>query len=247
MEVITTIFDQLQEDIHQRLRVLEKQIVFMLAQNQNTGGGNGRNSEAVDFLENKVSSLTNKITMLEYRLAELESRPTTVTITDDKPMERSAGLEGLLMKPIPKASPALSAISASNSVVLPMIQRQVVIQEDEQDRDDDVDVDEEAEKEMEAERQGGLTAEEEDEAEEEPEQDEGEEADDEEEQEEVEEEVEEQEEVEEEIELEEFEWKNKKYYKDQHNQVYRMVEEGVPEDEPFATYDEVNNKLTRIS
>lgn len=237
MEVITTIFDQLQEDIHQRLRVLEKQIVFMLAQNQSSGGRN----EAVDFLENKVSSLTNKITMLEYRLSQMESRPTNQMTT----IERSAGLEGLLMKPIPKASPALSAISTSNSVVIPMIQREVVIQEE--DQVEEPEIDEEAEKEMDAEREGGLTAQEEDEAEEEPEAEAEVE-----EQEEVEEETEEQQEEEaeeegEELELEEFVWKNKTYYKDQNNQIYRMIEEGVPEDEPFATYDEVNNKLTRIS
>jgi hypothetical protein len=232
MEVITTIFDQLEEDIHTRLRVLEKQIVFMLAQNQR---GNSGNTEAIDFLENKVHSMTNLVSMLEQRIRSLEARPVQVpTQTSLSFNERSAGLEGLVIKP----SPVLSAISVSNSVVLPTIQRTLVLNEE---VEEEVDVDEEAEKEMVAERQGGLTVEEEDEAEEEAEVEEEEE-------EEVEEEEEEEEQEEgEELELEDFTWKGKSYYKDQNENVYRMVEEGVPEDEPFATYDPTNNKLTRIS
>jgi hypothetical protein len=240
MEVITTIFDQLEEDIHTRLRVLEKQIVFMLAQNQR---GNNGNTEAIDFLENKVHSMTNLVSTLEQRIRSLESRPvhvpTHVPLTPLAFNERSAGLEGLVIQP----SPVLSAISVSNSVVLPTIQRTLVLNEEVEEVE--VDVDEDAEKEMVAERQGGLTVEEEDEAEEEAEvEEEGEEEN---EDEEVEEEEEEEEAGEEELELEEFTWKGKAYYKDQNENVYRMVEEGVPEDEPFATYDPTNNKLTRIS
>jgi hypothetical protein len=241
MEVITTIFDQLEEDIHTRLRVLEKQIVFMLAQNQRGSSGN---TEAIDFLENKVHSMTDLVSMLEQRIRSLEARPVHVPVHVPTQMplsfnERSAGLEGLVIKP----SPVLSAISVSNSVVLPTIQRTVILNEE---VEEEVDVDEEAEKEMVAERQGGLTVEEEDEAEEEAEvEEEEEEQDEDEEQEEVEEEGED--EVEEELQLEEFTWKGKTYYKDQNENVYRMVEEGVPEDEPFATYDPTNNKLTRIS
>jgi hypothetical protein len=234
MEVITTIFDQLEEDIHTRLRVLEKQIVFMLAQNQR---GNNGNTEAIDFLENKVHSMTNMVSTLEQRIRSLEARP--VPAPAQAPLasvsfrERSAGLEGLVIQP----SPVLSPISVSNSVVLPTIQRSLVLNEEVEEVE--VDVDEDAEKEMVAERQGGLTAEEEDEAEEEAEVDDEEE--------EEEEQEEEEEGGAEELELEEFTWKGKTYYKDQNENVYRMVEEGVPEDEPFATYDPTNNKLTRIS
>ena len=76
-----------------------------------------------------------------------------------------------------------------------------------------------------------------------------------------EEEVEEEEVVEEEVEeeaeeelvdeeealnLEEFIWKGKTYYKDQYNKVYRVIDD-APEDEPFAEYDETNNKLVKIA
>lgn len=234
MEIITTIFDQLEEDIHTRLRVLEKQIVFMLSQNQR---GNSGNTEAIDFLENKVHSMTDLVSMLEQRIRSLEARPVASHVPTQLPLsfnERSAGLEGLVIKP----SPVLSAISVSNSVVLPTIQRTLVLNEEVEE--EEVEVDEEAEKEMVAERQGGLTVEEEDEAEEEAEVEEEDE-------EESEEQEEEEEEEEVELELEDFTWKGKSYYKDQNENVYRMVEEGVPEDEPFATYDPTNNKLTRIS
>ena len=246
MEVISTIFDQLQEDIHQRLRVLEKQVVFMLAQNQRPSGS----PEALDFLENKVSSLSDKFSLIESRLRSIEAQRMAVNPATS---QKSGGLEGLVIQP----SPALTAVSVSNSVVLPMIQRTLVLQED---AEEEPDVDEDAEKEMVAERTGGLTAAEEEEAEEEAEVDEeaqeemdaeesgGVDEEEAEEQEVEEEEVEEEEEEQvEELELEEFTWKGKAYYKDQHNNVYRADAEGNIEDDPFATYDPTNNKLTRIS
>jgi hypothetical protein len=59
--------------------------------------------------------------------------------------------------------------------------------------------------------------------------------------------VEMEEEAEEEaLNLEEFIWKGKTYYKDQHNKVYRIIDD-APEDEPFAEYDEMNNKLVKIA
>jgi hypothetical protein len=48
------------------------------------------------------------------------------------------------------------------------------------------------------------------------------------------------------LELEEFVFKNKKYFKDQFNKVYRQIDDETPEDEPFAEYNETTNKLTRI-
>jgi hypothetical protein len=143
-------------------------------------------------------------------------------------------------------SPILGPTSA-NSVIVPTIQRQhtVVIEEkpmtvfDSLNRariieaeskmivDDEVD-DEVAYGEVVAE-QGGIDEEEEEEEEI------------------VEEEEEIVEEAEEEaLELAEFVWKGKTYYKDQHNKVYRIIDD-APEDEPFAEYDETNNKLVKIA
>lgn len=60
------------------------------------------------------------------------------------------------------------------------------------------------------------------------------------------EEGEEEEEAEEEVELELFPWKGKSYYKDTENQLYRSDGDGGVEDEPFALYDPVANRLTKI-
>jgi hypothetical protein len=148
-------------------------------------------------------------------------------------------------------SPILGPTSA-NSVIVPTIQRQhtVVLEEkpmtvfdslnrariieaaSQMNVDDEVD-DEVAYGEVVAE-QGGID---EEEVEEEVEEEEVEE----------EEIVEMEEEAEEEaLNLEEFIWKGKTYYKDQHNKVYRIIDD-APEDEPFAEYDEMNNKLVKIA
>lgn len=220
MELITTVFSQLRADLNEKLNTAERQMVYLL-----------KSQDSKDLIKN-----------LEARIALLEARgvPTSVFETP-APQIRSGGLEGLLMKRDNMPSPILGPTSA-NSVIVPMIQRQhtVVLEEkpmtvfDSLNRariieaesqmivEDEVD-DEVAYGEVVAE-QGGIDEEEEEE--------------------EVEEEVEEAEE--EALELEEFVWKSKTYYKDQHNKVYRIIDD-APEDEPFAEYDETNNKLVKIA
>jgi hypothetical protein len=195
----------------------------------------------------KSQDSTDAVKNLEARIALLEARgaPTSVFETP-APQIRSGGLEGLLMKRENMPSPILGPTSA-NSVIVPTIQRQhtIVLEEkpmtvfDSLNRariieaasqmivEDEVD-DEVAFGEAVAE-QGGIDEEEEVEEEEE---------------EEVVEEAEEEEE--EALNLEEFIWKGKTYYKDQHNKVYRIIDD-APEDEPFAEYDEMNNKLVKIA
>jgi hypothetical protein len=226
MELITTVFSQLRADLNEKLNTAERQMVYLL----------------------KSQDSTEAVKNLEARIALLEARgaPTSVFETP-APQIRSGGLEGLLMKRDNMPSPILGPTSA-NSVIVPMIQRQhtVVIEEkpmtvfDSLNRariieaeskmivDDEVD-DEVAYGEVVAE-QGGIDEEEEEE----------------------EEIVEEEEEIveeadeEEALELAEFVWKGKTYYKDQHNKVYRIIDD-APEDEPFAEYDETNNKLVKIA
>jgi hypothetical protein len=221
MELITTVFNQLRADLNEKLNTAERQMVYLL-----------KSQDSKDLIKN-----------LEARIALLEARgvPTSVFETP-APQIRSGGLEGLLMKRDNMPSPILGPTSA-NSVIVPMIQRQhtVVLEEkpmtvfDSLNRarileaasqmivEDEVD-DEVAYGEVVAE-QGGIDEEEEEE-------------------EVVEEEVEEAEE--EALELAEFVWKSKTYYKDQHNKVYRIIDD-APEDEPFAEYDETNNKLVKIA
>jgi hypothetical protein len=226
MELITTVFSQLRADLNEKLNTAERQMVYLL----------------------KSQDSTEAVKNLEARIALLEARgaPTSVFETP-APQIRSGGLEGLLMKRDNMPSPILGPTSA-NSVIVPTIQRQhtVVIEEkpmtvfDSLNRariieaeskmivDDEVD-DEVAYGEVVAE-QGGIDEEEEEE----------------------EEIVEEEEEIveeadeEEALELAEFVWKGKTYYKDQHNKVYRIIDD-APEDEPFAEYDETNNKLVKIA
>ena len=224
MELITTVFSQLRADLNDKLNAAERQMVYLL-----------KSQDSSDAVKN-----------LEARIALLEARgaPTSVFETP-APQIRSGGLEGLLMKRETMPSPILGPTSA-NSVIVPTIQRQhtVVIEEkpmtvfDSLNRariieaeskmilEDEVD-DEVAYGEVVAE-QGGIDEEEEEE-------------------EVVEEEEEIVEEAEEEaLELAEFVWKGKTYYKDQHNKVYRIIDD-APEDEPFAEYDETNNKLVKIA
>jgi len=226
MELITTVFSQLRADLNEKLNTAERQMVYLL----------------------KSQDSTAVVKNLEARIALLEARgaPTSVFETP-APQIRSGGLEGLLMKRENMPSPILGPTSA-NSVIVPTIQRQhtIVLEEkpmtvfDSLNRariieaasqmivEDEVD-DEIAFGEVVA-AQGGL-----DEEEEEIEEEEEEEI------------VEMEEEAEEEaLNLEEFIWKGKTYYKDQHNKVYRIIDD-APEDEPFAEYDEMNNKLVKIA
>jgi hypothetical protein len=229
MEVIQTVFDQLQADIQQKLKVLEKQVVFVLAANQ-------KSAPSEDFLAIKrvMESISARLESMDQRIAALERKP----VSQPSPaLVASAGLEGLLMKPIALPSPALSTRS-ENQVVqpvpLPIFQRQVVIPEQ-----DEVEPDEDAIRGVVAEQTGGLDEEEEavEEAEEED-QEEEEEAE--------EEEQEEEEEEAETVELEEFIWKGKTYFKTPDHMVYRANDEGDVEDEPFAKYDPKTNTLKRI-
>lgn len=228
MEFITTVFSQLRADINEKLNAAERQMLYLL----------------------KSQDSADAIKQLEARIALLEARGAPSVYETPPPQIRSGGLEGLLMKRENMPSPVLSPIAA-NSVIVPTIQRQhtVVLEEKpmtvldslararvleaaaskvEEEVDDEV-----AYGEVVAE-QGGLDEEEE----------------------EVEEEEEELEEEEEEaLELAEFVWpplskppnpKSKMYYKDQYNKVYRIIDD-APEDEPFAEYDEVNEKLVKIA
>ena len=224
MELITTVFSQLRADLNEKLNTAERQMVYLL----------------------KSQDSTALVKNLEARIALLEARGASTSVFETPaPQIRSGGLEGLLMKRENMPSPILGPTSA-NSVIIPTIQRQhtIVLEEkpmsvlDSLNRarvleaasqmivDDEVD-DEVAYGEVVAE-QGGIEEEEEEE----------------------EEEVEVEEE--EEIELAEFIWpsppnpKSKTYYKDQYNKVYRIIDDS-PEDEPFAEYDEVNNKLVKIA
>ena len=224
MELITTVFSQLRADLNEKLNVAERQMLYLL-----------KSQDSSDAVKN-----------LEARIALLEARgaPTSVFETP-APQIRSGGLEGLLMKRENMPSPILGPTSA-NSVIVPTIQRQhtIVLEEKpmtvldslararvieaaEEEVDDEV-----AYGEVVAE-QGGVDSDDEEAVEEE---------------EEVEEEVVEEELVDEEdaLELAEFIWKGKTYYKDQYNKVYRIIDD-APEDEPFAEYDEVNNKLVKIA
>jgi len=233
MELITTVFSQLRTELNEKLNTAERQMHYLL----------------------KSQDSTEVIKKLEARIAALEARgaPTSVFETP-APQIRSGGLEGLLMKRESMPSPILSPASA-NSVIVPTIQRQhtVVLEEKpmtvldslararileaaglakvEEEVDDEV-----AYGEVVA-AQGGVDSDDEEadmEVEEEVEEEEVE----------MEEEVEEAEE--EELELAEFVWKGKTYYKDQHNKVYRIIDD-APEDEPFAEYDDVNKKLVKIA
>jgi len=226
MEVIQTVFDQLDADVRQKLKVLEKQVVFILSQAQQQQQPKQHTEE---FLQIRavMDSIQSRLGKMETRLQVLEvsNRPERKEMTTPS---LSAGLEGLLMKPITLPSPALSARS-ENQVVLPIIQRQVVIPEAEE-----AEPDEDALRGEVAEEVGGIDEEEE--------VDEGAQADDEGEGEEEEEEEEEAET----IELEEFIWKGKTYFKTPDHMVYRANDEGDVEDEPFAKYDPKTNTLKRI-
>lgn len=230
MEVIQTVFDQLQADIQQKLKVLEKQVVFILASNQNTQAP----PEEFLLIRATMDTIAKKLDNFESRLNTLERN--NVRVASPVMNVTSAGLEGLLMKPIALPSPALSARS-ENQVVLPTIQRQIIIPEVEE-----VEPDEDALRGVVAEETGGIDEEEaaeeeeqeEEQEEEEEEVDEGDQGDD------------EAEEEAETVELEEFIWKGKTYFKTPDHMVYRANDEGDVEDEPFAKYDPKTNTLKRI-
>ena len=222
MELIYSVFNQLEDDIHQKLKVLEKQVVFILSANQH-----GTPSDDFLAIKKVMESMASRLSEMEDRMRSLEVKTVVVS-----PSVTSAGLEGLLMKPLPPPSPALSARSENHVVVPHMFQKQIVI-----DEQDEAEPDDDAVCGVVAEETGGIDDEEEEEEEEVVEEQHEEEE---------EEQEEEQEEEAETVELEEFIWKGKTYFKTPDHMVYRANDDGDVEDEPFAKYDPKTNTLKRI-
>ena len=71
MEIIQTIFDQIETDIHEKLRILEKQMVFILSANQKSQPQQQPNE---DFLAIKraMDSYAARLSAMEDRLRLLE-------------------------------------------------------------------------------------------------------------------------------------------------------------------------------
>lgn len=234
MELIEPIFAQLHADIQSRLKLLERQVIAIVA------NANRENVYSQD-VKDDVQRIKDAMKAFQERVNKLESSKVTSTPVP----VTSAGLEGILVRPLTLPSPIL-APSTSNSVIMPM--RSLVIQEAEEDT---AEPDEEAMVGEMAEQMGGIDAEseeeEQDEEKEEEQDDEQEEDAEEEADDEADEEEGEEEQPEEEVvELNEFIWKGKTYGITPDNKVHRLNEEGEPEDEPFAQYDAKNNRLVRI-
>lgn len=225
MELIQTVFDQLRSDFEEKLDILEKHVVFILAQSSRSPG------VPDDFLKIKetMNAMNNRLGRMEYRIQSMEVAKQYVS-PRSSPIPTSAGLEGLIMKSINLPSPILTG---NQNSIHPIIQKSFDI----------VEPDEEALQGELAAQAGGLeedgfeaVVEEIVEEEEEEEVVEEEEAEEEAEEEEAEEDAEEEEEGGEEVQLEEWLWKGKTYYKSTDNKVYRTNEDGDIEDEPFAEY-----------
>ena len=207
-------------------------------------------------LSQKLVGISNFLDQMNYRLKQLEEHSTHQSQKTQThlrtPILGPQHLEGLVMVPEIKVSKKdESDLDTKNIVIQPNFTIPISdissVNTDNQEFTDKTSEEMEAEEieaeEMEAKEEQEVVEEEQEVAEEEQEVAE-------EEQEEVadEEQVEEQEEVEEDtpLELEEFTYKNKKYFKDQYNKVYRQIDEETPEDEPFAEYNEETKKLTRL-
>ncbi len=231
MELVESIFAQLHADIQSRLKLLERQVIAIVA-NAN------RDTELSKEVKEDVQRIKDAMKAVQERVNKLEtSKVPSTPIT-------SAGLEGMLVRPLVLPSPILAASSA-NSVIMPM--RNLVIGESEEDA---AEPDEDAMAGEMAAQMGGIDEEseqEDEQQEEEEEEQEGEQE--EEEQDENEQEGEQEEEVEDEgetVELSEWVWKGKTYGKSPDHMVYRVNSEGEPEDEPWARYDPEANRLVRI-
>jgi hypothetical protein len=233
MELVESLFNELRRKLNDDINHLEKQVMYVV-EKEGTSAAGPTQYQSFEFLKPidiQLEKLNQQLYRMEIenqamkqRLEALEEMPAPNVIGSKTPTMRAGGLEDLFIRTL--VSPDHSSVSEENSIIMPIIQRQVVIEEAEPD--------EEAIKGEVAAEAGGVDEEEEEEAEEE------EEEVDEEEQEEEEEET---------LTLEEFIYKGKNYYKtpSPDNKVYRVSADGEVEDEPFAEYDEANNRLVRIS
>jgi len=226
MELVESLFNEIRRKLNDDLNHLEKQITYIVEKEGTRSAGHGDPApyHSFDFLKPidiQLEKLNQQLYRMEIenqamkqRLEILEEMPPTTVIGSKTPTMRTGGLEDLFIRSL--ASPP-SPISESNSIIMPVIQRQVVI-----GTVDDVDPDEDAIKGEVAAEAGGVDEDEEEE---------------------------EEEEEEETLTLEEFNYKGKNYYKtpSPDNKVYRVSTDGEVEDEPFAEYDEKNNRLVRIS
>jgi len=233
MELVESLFNELRRKLNDDINHLEKQVMYVVEKEgaASVGPTQYQSFEFLKPIDIQLEKLNQQLYRMEIenqamkqRLEALEEMPAPNVIGSKTPTMRAGGLEDLFIRTL--ASPP-SPISESNSIVMPIIQRQVVIEEAEPD--------EEAIKGEVAAEAGGVdedTEGAEEEAEEEEEEEEAEE-----------------EEEEETLTLEEFIYKGKNYYKtpSPDNKVYRCTPDGEVEDEPFAEYDEKNNRLVRIS
>ena len=235
MELVESIFAQVHADIQSRLKLLERQVIAIVANANRENVYSQEVKEDVQRIKDAMKAFQERVNKLENN--KLTSTPIT-----------SAGLEGMLVRPLSLPSPILP-VSTSNSVIMPM--RNLVINEVEEDN---AEPDEEAMAGELAEQMGGIDNEQEEEQEEEQQEEDEQEDEQEEEQEEedgdqeedADDEDEGQEEEVEVVEIEEFIWKGKTYGKSSDHKVYKLNEKGDLEDEPFAEYDPKTNRLFRI-
>ncbi len=213
-------------------------------------------------LSQKLTGISNFLDQMNYRLKQLEEHSNSQSQKPQMhlrtPILGPQHLEGLLMVPEIKVTKDTDE-NTKNIIIQPnfvisdtgstndnTIQEFTDLQKDNESQQDEEEQEVEVTEE-EVEEQEVEVAEEEVE-EQEVEVAEEQEVEDEEQEVEVNEEEQEEEVVEDEaLELEEFVYKNKKYFKDQFNKVYRQIDEETPEDEPFAEYDEKTKKMTRLS
>jgi hypothetical protein len=238
MELVESLFNELRRKLNDDINHLEKQVMYIVEKEGASAATQGNTQyQSFEFLKPidiQLEKLNQQLYRMEIenqamkqRLEALEEMPAPNVIGSKTPTMRAGGLEDLFIRTL--VSPDHSSVSEENSIIMPVIQRQVVLEEAEPD--------EEAIKGEVADEVGGV-----DEEAEEEEDTEGAEAEDA-------EEEEAEEEEEETLTLEEFTYKGKNYYKtpSPDNKVYRVSTDGEVEDEPFAEYDEKNNRLVRIS
>ena len=230
MELVESIFAQLHADIQSRLKLLERQVIAIVANANRENVYSQEVKEDVQRIKDAMKAFQDRVNKLEN--SKLTSTPIT-----------SAGLEGMLVRPLALPSPILASTpSNSNTVIMPM--RNLVINEVDEDN---AEPDEEAMAGEMAEQMGGIDEESEEESEQEEEQEEEQENEDEDENESNnEDEGEEEQQEDEVVELSEFIWKGKTYGKSPDHMVYKLNEAGDPEDEPWARFDPTTNRLLRI-
>ncbi len=273
MELIETLFDETRNVIHQRLDTLERQVNLILhhtsvqgmnsqdcctsnscAHETKTSWSSPNEKEWMSHfngLSQKLTGISNFLDQMNYRLKQLEEHSHSQTHKPQThlrtPILGPQHLEGLLMMPEIKVTKDTEE-NTKNIIIQPnfvvsdtgstddnTIQEFTDLQKETENQQDEVELTEEEQDVVEEEGNEEEVSEEQEVVEEE------------------EVEVNEDEVVEEEVvedealELEEFIYKNKKYFKDQFNKVYRQIDDETPEDEPFAEYDEKTKKMTRLS